>query len=69
MINFQQSDVAQDGPNVKAKGEGGCMCMCFFFLSGSQEIHKTGCHRLVFTACLNVYFWCVYSVSSLYRVM
>lgn len=31
MINFQQSDVAQDGPNVKAKGEGGVYVYVLFF--------------------------------------
>lgn len=51
-----------------------CVCTCVRFkkkswLESSQEIHKPCCHWLIFTACLNVYFWSVYSVSSLHRVM
>lgn len=76
MINFQPSHVAHEGPNMKTKGQGTSvecgMRVLFFFsfwLDGSQEIHKTCCHRLIFTACLNVYFWSVYSVSSLHKVV
>ena len=72
MINFQQSDVAHEG--AKCENQRGVQCgVCAFFfppwLDGSQEIHKTCCHWLIFTACLNVYFWSVYSVSSLQKVM
>ena len=60
------------GPNVKTRGGCSVVSVLFFFppwLDGSQEIHKTCCHWLIFTACLNVYFWSVYSVSSLQKVM
>lgn len=70
MINF--SAIRCGSWWAKCEKRSGDMCVCFFipsWLEGSQEIHKTGCHRLIFTACLNVYFWCVYSVSSLHKVM